>query len=291
MGDIVDVISSTSYLKMLASAIDAAGLAGTLRETGPFTVFAPTDDAFSRMSKETVNELMEDASKLREVLGCHIVQGEITAAAMSKLKSVKTLQGKEVEVDSSWWHLHRNIKLNGADIVKTDVAADNGLIHMIDKVILPKEFTQATPASYQVKAYMLKEFRTISSEVTVAEAARTMASDESKEGYLIVLRAGRPVGIITESDVVNKVVAKNLDASKTSVAEIMSSPLITVDPDSDLLDAAELMKERNVRRLIVMRDEVVYGILTASDIAQACGQYVDKTVRDIIPWTTHLSVI
>jgi signal-transduction protein with cAMP-binding, CBS, and nucleotidyltransferase domain len=144
--------------------------------------------------------------------------------------------------------------------------------------------------SYQVKDYMTKKVNTIDCDVKVIEAAIAMSVDEKKEGYVICLVKGKPIGIVANIDIVNKVVAKKLDPSKTSVAEIMSTPLVTVDPDDDLLKASSLMRERNVSRLGVIRDDVIYGIITANIIAQRCGEYVDRSVRDIIRWSAPLGV-
>jgi len=144
--------------------------------------------------------------------------------------------------------------------------------------------------SYQVKDYMTKKVNTIDCDVKVIEAAIAMSVDEKKEGYVICLVKGKPIGIIANIDIVNKVVAKKLDPSKTSVAEIMSTPLVTVDPDDDLLKASSLMRERNVSRLGVVRDDVIYGIITANIIAQRCGEYVDRSVRDIIRWSAPLGI-
>ncbi len=144
--------------------------------------------------------------------------------------------------------------------------------------------------SYQVKDYMTKKVNTIDCDVKVIEAAIAMSVDEKKEGYVICLIKGKPIGIIANIDIVNKVVAKKLDPSKTSVAEIMSTPLVTVDPDDDLLKASSLMRERNVSRLGVVRDDVIYGIITANIIAQRCGEYVDRSVRDIIRWSAPLGI-
>ena len=144
--------------------------------------------------------------------------------------------------------------------------------------------------SYQVKDYMTKEVNTIDCDVNITEAAIAMAADGKKEGYVICLVKGKPVGIVANIDIVNKVVAKKLNPSKTRVAEVMSTPLVTVDPDDDLLKASGLMKERNVSRLGVVRDDVIYGVITANNIAQRCGEYVDRSVRDIIRWSAPLGV-
>ena len=103
-------------------------------------------------------------------------------------------------------------------------------------------------------------------------------------GSLIVEKYNTPVGIVTERDIVNRVLARDLDPSKIKVSEIMSSPLVSVDPDDDLLKASELMQEHKVRKLAVMRNDIIYGIITANDISQHCGDYVDRSIRDIYRW-------
>ncbi len=144
--------------------------------------------------------------------------------------------------------------------------------------------------SYKVKDYMMREVNTIDFNATVTEAAKVMAADKDYEGYVIVLKKGKPIGILTERDIINKVLAKELDPSKTSISEVVSTPLTTVDPDEDLLKASELMRKHKVRKLIVMRKEIIYGIITAKDIAQHCSDYVDRSIRDIFRWTVPLSV-
>ena len=101
---------------------------------------------------------------------------------------------------------------------------------------------------------------------------------------------GKPKGIVTEKDLVNKVIVGGLDPAKTSVSEIMSTPLITVDPEDDLLKASQVMKEKNVRKLIVIRDEIIYGIITAKIISQNVQDYVDRSIRDIVRWTASLGI-
>ncbi len=144
--------------------------------------------------------------------------------------------------------------------------------------------------SYAVKSYMEKDVQTINEDATIVEAAKQMSQDGAYKGYLVVLKQGSPVGILTERDLVNKILAQGVDPSKTKVSEMMSTPLITIDPDEDLLKAAELMREKGVRKLPVVRDGIIYGIITADDIAQKCGTYVDKTVKDIIRWTAPLGL-
>src|SRR4030042_6062452 len=131
-----------------------------------------------------------------------------------------------------------------------------------------------------VKDYMVKEIATVDAEADVSATAEKMA--QTPRCYLIVLRNGQPLGIVTEKDLVNKVLAKRLDPSKIKVQEIMSSPLITVDPDAQLTTAAELMKEKNVRKLPVAKDGILYGLITARDLADEFADYVDKSMRDML---------
>jgi uncharacterized surface protein with fasciclin (FAS1) repeats len=138
MADIVDTAVAAGSFKTLVTAIKAAGLVDTLKGKGPFTVFAPNDDAFAKLPKGTVEGLLKDIPKLKAVLTYHVVSGKVMAADVVKLKTAKTVQGQEVKIDASKWHLHKNPKINDANVLKADIMTDNGVIHVIDKVLLPK---------------------------------------------------------------------------------------------------------------------------------------------------------
>ena len=138
MADIVDTAVAAGSFKTLVTAVKAAGLVDTLKSKGPFTVFAPNDDAFAKLPEGTVEGLLKDIPKLKAVLTYHVVSGKVMAADVVKLKTAKTIQGQEVKIDASKWHLHKNPKINDANVLKADVMADNGVIHVIDKVLLPK---------------------------------------------------------------------------------------------------------------------------------------------------------
>jgi uncharacterized surface protein with fasciclin (FAS1) repeats len=138
MADIVDTAVAAGSFKTLVTAVKAAGLVDTLKSKGPFTVFAPTDEAFAKLPGGTVEGLLKDVPKLKAVLTYHVVSGKVMAADAAKIKTAKTVQGQEVKIDASKWHLHKNPKINDANVVKADVVADNGVIHVIDKVLLPK---------------------------------------------------------------------------------------------------------------------------------------------------------
>lgn len=130
--DIVDTAVAAGSFKTLVAAVQAAGLADTLKGTGPFTVFAPTDEAFAKLPPGTVDALLKDKEKLKTILTYHVVAGKVTAADVVKLKSAKTVQGQSVKIDAS-----NGVKVNGATVVKADVMASNGVIHVIDTVLMP----------------------------------------------------------------------------------------------------------------------------------------------------------
>jgi len=138
MPDIVDTAIAAGSFKTLVKAVQAAGLVETLKGKGPFTVFAPTDDAFAKLPKGTVEGLLKDIPKLKAVLTYHVVPGKVMAADVVKINSAKTVQGQNIRIDASRWHLHKNVKVNDANVIKTDIMTDNGVIHVIDKVILPR---------------------------------------------------------------------------------------------------------------------------------------------------------
>ncbi len=137
MADIVDTAVAAGNFKKLVAAVTAAKLVDTLKSKGPFTVFAPTDEAFAKLPKGTVEGLLKDIPKLTAILKYHVVEGAVPAADVVQHKNITTLQGQDLKVDAVKWHLHKNVKINDADIVKADITTDNGVIHVIDKVLLP----------------------------------------------------------------------------------------------------------------------------------------------------------
>ena len=137
MAGICDTAVAAGNFKTLYAATKAAGLVETLNTKGPFTVFAPTDEAFAKLPEGTVEGLLKDIPKLTEILKYHVVNGAVPAADVAVHKNITTLQGQDVKVDAAKWHLHKNVKINDANVIKADVKADNGVIHVIDKVLMP----------------------------------------------------------------------------------------------------------------------------------------------------------
>lgn len=137
MPDIVDAAVASGMTK-LAEAVKAAGLVDTLKGPGPFTVFAPTDEAFNKIPKADMDILMKDPMKLKEVLTFHVVEGKMMASDLAQHEYLQALSGGELRIDAKRWHLHSNMKVNGANIIKPDLVVDNGVCHAIDKVLMPK---------------------------------------------------------------------------------------------------------------------------------------------------------
>lgn len=132
MADIVDTAVAAGSFKTLVAAVTAAGLVDTLKGAGPFTVFAPTDEAFAKLPAGTVDALLKDIPKLKKILTYHVVSGKVMAADAAKLKSAKTVEGSEIKIDAS-----NGVKINDSTVTTADIAADNGVIHVIDAVLLP----------------------------------------------------------------------------------------------------------------------------------------------------------
>lgn len=134
--DIVDTAVAAGNFKTLAAALQAAGLVDTLKGPGPFTVFAPTDEAFAKLPAGTVDDLLkpENHDKLVAILTYHVVPGKVMAKDVVKLREAKTVNGKDVKIMTEGG----KVMVDNANVVKTDIACSNGVIHVIDSVILPQ---------------------------------------------------------------------------------------------------------------------------------------------------------
>ena len=133
--DIVDTAVAAGQFKTLAAALTAAGLVDTLKGDGPFTVFAPTDEAFAKLPAGTLDALLKDIPKLKGILTYHVVAGKVMAADVVKLKSATTVNGQSVKIMAKGG----KVMVDNANVVKTDIECSNGVIHVIDAVILPKK--------------------------------------------------------------------------------------------------------------------------------------------------------
>lgn len=133
MKDIVDTAIDAGTFKTLVTALQAAGLVDTLKGPGPFTVFAPTDEAFAKLPAGTLDGLLKDKAKLSAVLTYHVVAGRVRAADVAGLTEAKTVEGRSLRISTSG-----GVKVDNANVIKTDIEASNGVIHVIDAVVVPE---------------------------------------------------------------------------------------------------------------------------------------------------------
>lgn len=133
MSNIVETATTAGSFNTLVAAVKAAGLGDALSGPGPFTVFAPNDEAFAELPAGTVEGLLEDIPKLTQILTFHVVPGKLMAADVVKLTSATTVQGQNVTINAK-----NGVKINDAMVITPDIEADNGVIHVIDRVILPQ---------------------------------------------------------------------------------------------------------------------------------------------------------
>ena len=130
--NIVETAREAGSFTTLLAAVEAAGLGDTLAGGGPFTVFAPSDEAFAKLPAGTVESLLADRAKLTDVLTYHVVPGRVTAAEVVQLETAPTVQGAALPITTDG-----GVHVDGANVVSTDIEASNGLIHVIDRVLLP----------------------------------------------------------------------------------------------------------------------------------------------------------
>ena len=133
MPTIVDIAVQAGSFKTLVQAVQAAGLVETLSGEGPFTVFAPTDEAFAQIPQETLQAVLADKEKLTAILTYHVVPGKLMAADVVRSTQLQTVQGQSITVSTEG-----GVRVDDANVVQTDIEADNGVIHVIDKVLMPK---------------------------------------------------------------------------------------------------------------------------------------------------------
>ncbi|MDH5747384.1 MAG: fasciclin domain-containing protein [Candidatus Bathyarchaeota archaeon] len=133
MKNIVETAIEAGTFKTLVEAVKTADLVKTLSGKGPFTVFAPNDAAFAKLPSGTIERLLKNKEKLTSVLTYHVVPRKVMATDVMKLRRAKTVQGQEISIDTT-----EGVKISGAKVIKTDIECTNGVIHVIDRVIMPK---------------------------------------------------------------------------------------------------------------------------------------------------------
>ena len=164
--DIVEVAAQAGQFNTLLAAAKAAGLVDTLKSKGPFTVFAPTDDAFAKLPKGTVEGLLKDKKQLAAILTYHVVSGNVRAKQLVGESWAQTVQGQSIRVETSG----DAVMVDGAVVLKADIAASNGTIHVIDSVILPR------PNIVEIAAGA-GSFETLVTAVKAAELVEVLSGD------------------------------------------------------------------------------------------------------------------
>jgi transforming growth factor-beta-induced protein len=167
--NIVETAVAAGQFKTLASLLTKTGLADTLATGGPFTVFAPTDEAFAQVPKATLDALAENPAQLKSVLLYHVVPGRVTAADVVKLSSAKTLEGRSLAIKV----LDGSVFVDQAKVTTPDVMASNGVIHVVDSVLIPKA-APAPPKNIVKTAIAAGQFKTLASLLTKAGLAGTL---------------------------------------------------------------------------------------------------------------------
>lgn len=168
--NIVETAVAAGNFTTLAAALEAAGLAETVATGGPFTVFAPTDDAFAKLPEGTVEGLLADKEALKNVLLYHVVDGKVPAKDVVTVSSAKTLQGEKVKVAAG-----DNVTINDATVIKADIMASNGIIHVIDTVLIPPAAPTKSIVETAVEA---GQFTTLAAALTAAGLVETLDKGE-----------------------------------------------------------------------------------------------------------------
>ena len=181
--DIVQTAVAAGQFTTLASLLQKAGLVDTLATGGPFTVFAPTDAAFAKVPKATLDALAADPAKLKAVLLYHVVPGRVTAADVAKLTSAKTAEGRSLAIKVA----NGSVFVDAAQVTTPDVEATNGVIHVIDSVLIPQEATATAP-------------KTIVQTAVAAGSFKTLASLLKKAGLVGTLQGKGPFTVFAPTD-------------------------------------------------------------------------------------------
>ncbi len=133
MADLIETAVNAGNFQTLVKAVEATDLGETLRSAGPFTIFAPTDDAFAQISEETSNSLLQNSSKLKRIVAYHVAFGDVRSDDLAQINEAETFEGSVLAIES----VDGKIKVNDATVLKSNILADNGVIHVIDKVLIP----------------------------------------------------------------------------------------------------------------------------------------------------------
>ena len=320
-GDIVDTAVGAGKFKTLAAALGAADLVETLKGEGPFTVFAPTDEAFAKLPKGTVETLLKPENKaaLTGVLTFHVVPGKVMAKQVVGLKGAKTVNGQRVDIKVEG----STVMIDGAKVVTTDIACDNGVIHVIDSVILPAD------KSIPEVADKAGKFKTLLAAAKAAGLAKVLAGEgpftvfaptddafaklpkgtvesllkpENKQKLVDILKYHVVSGRVYSEDAVKAKSAKTLEGNSISVnvgdrgAFINSSKLVATDVDASngvihIIDAVLMPPAKGANARQVIREAIADGAhLFNTGHHAACANLYHKTMNELMSTNLDASV-
>jgi uncharacterized surface protein with fasciclin (FAS1) repeats len=257
--DIVDTAVSAGTFTTLATALDAAGLVETLKGPGPFTVFAPTDAAFANLPAGTLDALLADPDQLRAVLTYHVVAGRVTAADVVALHSAPTVQGEDVAISTDASGVH----INDATVTTADIMASNGVIHVIDRVILPPSMTPAPMASADIvdTAVAAGQFTTLATALQAAGLVDTLKGPgpftvfAPTDAAFAKLPAGTVEALLNDPETLRTVLTYHVVSGAVSSAD--ASQLMqaaTVEGETVSFQAANGMVTINDAAMVTLAD-------------------------------------
>jgi len=235
--DIVGVATEAGSFSTLLTAVEAAGLVETLQGDGPFTVFAPTDEAFAALPEGTLDSLLADTEALSQVLLYHVVEGEVMASDVVELESATTIQGEDIAITVEG----DSVRVNEANVVSTDIAASNGVIHVIDQVILPPSMSEAAAMGDVVEtAQAAGGFTTLLTAVETAGLVETLKG----EGPFTVFAPTDEAFEALDEDALNSLLADPEALSQVLLYHVVPGQL-TADQVVEL-DSAETVEGGSV---------------------------------------------
>jgi transforming growth factor-beta-induced protein len=249
--DIVDTAVAAGNFKTLATALQAAGLVDTLKGPGPFTVFAPTDDAFAQLPAGTVESLLANPDQLRTVLTYHVVAGQVTSAAVVKLHSATTLEGEDVAIKAA----DGSVQINDATVTTADIMASNGVIHVLDSVLMPPSMLSQPPmatADIVDTAVAAGNFNTLATALQAAGLVETLKGPgpftvfAPTDDAFAQLPAGALESLLANPDQLHAVLTYHVVAGADTAADVSKlQQAATVEGENVLIQAADGMVQIN----------------------------------------------
>ena len=289
--DIVDTAVAAGSFKTLATALQAAGLVEVLKGAGPFTVFAPTDEAFAALPAGTVEALLKDPKALGEVLKYHVVSGAVKAADVVKLSEAKSLQGEPIaiKVDGG------KVMVNGANVVSTDIETSNGVIHVIDAVILPPSMAKAEEKMEAMDivdtAVAAGSFKTLAAALTAAGLVDALKGEgpftvfAPTDEAFAALPAGTVEGLLKDPKALAEILKYHVvagkvmaaDAAKLTEAETLQGAPIAIS----VKDGKVMINDAEVVSADVMAKNGVIHVINKVILPPAEGAMMDEK-KDIV---------